>query len=196
MVSDPCVRMKPSSQRKETELPSWRLSPNLFPLTGTPGSGHSLCLKAGRCKKMNGEQHISPFAAVAHGNQRAKHYFGWKRSHLSQDKPFYLETKCNHTDFIVHCPGINPEKNSGSEVVTIYPRILQSISVQLSRHCINESMAEKQCCIQSLTKPWLEGPRVYVPITGYFCSKTNTDTIYPGINAMYAPTLTYLIRHH
>lgn len=28
------------------ELPSWRLSPNRLPFTGTPGSGHSLCRKA------------------------------------------------------------------------------------------------------------------------------------------------------
>lgn len=47
MVSEPCVPRKPSSHRKEMELPSCRLSPNRLPLTGTPGSGHSLCRKAG-----------------------------------------------------------------------------------------------------------------------------------------------------
>lgn len=46
MVSEPCVPRKPSSHRKEMELPSCRLSPNRLPLTGTPGSGHSLCRKA------------------------------------------------------------------------------------------------------------------------------------------------------
>lgn len=46
MVSEPCVPRKPSSHRKEMELPSWRLSPNRFPFTGMPGSGHSLCRKA------------------------------------------------------------------------------------------------------------------------------------------------------
>lgn len=42
MVCEPWVLTKPSSHRNETELPSWRLSPKRFPLTGTPGSGHSL----------------------------------------------------------------------------------------------------------------------------------------------------------
>lgn len=55
MVSDPWVRIKPSSHRKDTELPSCRLSPNLFPFTGTPGSGHSLCLKA----EYMGKQRVS-----------------------------------------------------------------------------------------------------------------------------------------
>lgn len=42
MVREPWVLTKPSSHRNEMELPSWRLSPKRFPLTGTPGSGHSL----------------------------------------------------------------------------------------------------------------------------------------------------------
>lgn len=42
MVCEPWVLTKPSSHRNEMELPSWRLSPNRFPFTGTPGSGHSL----------------------------------------------------------------------------------------------------------------------------------------------------------
>lgn len=42
MVCEPWVFTKPSSHRNEMELPSWRLSPKRFPLTGTPGSGHSL----------------------------------------------------------------------------------------------------------------------------------------------------------
>lgn len=51
MVWEPWVFTKPSSHRKEIELPSWRLSPKRFPFTGTPGSGHSLCRKAARKKK-------------------------------------------------------------------------------------------------------------------------------------------------
>lgn len=60
MVSEPWVLMKPSSQRNDTELPSWRLSPNRFPFTGTPGSGHSLCLNAKREEEEDNKQFVSP----------------------------------------------------------------------------------------------------------------------------------------
>lgn len=56
MVWEPCVFTKPSSHRKEMELPSCRLSPKRFPLTGTPGSGHSLWRNAGKERSMKAVQ--------------------------------------------------------------------------------------------------------------------------------------------
>lgn len=51
MDSEPCVLTNPSSQWKETELPSRNLSPKRRPFMGMPGSWHSFWPNAEKKKK-------------------------------------------------------------------------------------------------------------------------------------------------
>lgn len=89
MVCEPWVLTKPSSHRNEMELPSWRLSPKRFPLTGTPGSGHSLWRNAVERQRRDG---VSVNIGVRWWGQREK---GMKNVYIKRKEKKACLMKCS-----------------------------------------------------------------------------------------------------